>query len=370
MDKNPIRLLLNAEPFGFGPTAAIAALQPLLRDKFAEIAYIGSGHTLDLQRQLPYNAVYDQSKLSTEQQHELLKRYDVMITASDFDMARAAKAAGLKLCVYDPLTWYWKRFPRIAKKADLYIAQDFFGVRSRLSKEFNNQSRYTLVPPIVTEAKAEAAREDILINLGGLQNPHWPLEEAVSYARTLLKCLRQIIPADEKVIVATSSAIAQQLDDPDVKTYSVEQMVALRQSCRLAFMTPGLGNIFDSAADGVPTVWLPPANDSQGQQARILQSVCCAARVIDWGHLAPTVGLNYRDDQPKVLAQISHLAGRFATDSQMQEKFCRYAKLGLNDKKCSTKALLTLFGQNGASQMADAVTSYCSRLSRTEVVCA
>jgi hypothetical protein len=370
MGKNTIRLLVNAEPFGFGPTAAIAALEPLLRDQFAEIAYIGSGHTLDLQRKLPYSAVYDQSQLSAEQQSDLLKQYDVMLTASDFDMARAAKAAGLKLCIYDPLAWYWKKFPRIAKAADLYIAQNFFGVTPRLVQEFNTRSNIAVVSPIVTEAKVSGPRAGILINLGGLQNPHWPLEQAVSYARTLLKCLRQIIPDGEKVVVATSSAIAAELNDPEIKTYSVEQMVALRQSCRLAFMTPGLGNIFDSAADGIPTVWLPPANDSQGQQARFLQGVCRAAKVVDWGHLQPSASLNYRDEQPKVLGQISELVSQFAGDATMQENFCRYAKLGLNDKECSTKGLLMLFGQNGAQQVADAVTNYCATLNKREVAVA
>lgn len=39
--KNETRLLLNAEPFGFGPTAAIASFFPLLRPHFENIGYIG-----------------------------------------------------------------------------------------------------------------------------------------------------------------------------------------------------------------------------------------------------------------------------------------------------------------------------------------
>lgn len=30
-------------------------------------------------------------------------------------------------------------------------------------------------------------------------------------------------------------------------------------------MTPGLGNIYDAATFAKHVVWLPPANDSQGQ---------------------------------------------------------------------------------------------------------
>ena len=57
--KLPLRLLLNAEPFGFGPTAAIAGFFPHLRGNFATIGYMGKKHTLDLQKGLPYDAIHD-----------------------------------------------------------------------------------------------------------------------------------------------------------------------------------------------------------------------------------------------------------------------------------------------------------------------
>jgi hypothetical protein len=56
------RLLLNAEAFGFGPTAAIADCFPFLKERFSTIGFIGSGHTLDLQRPLAYDAIHDVSR--------------------------------------------------------------------------------------------------------------------------------------------------------------------------------------------------------------------------------------------------------------------------------------------------------------------
>ena len=53
------RILMNAEAFGFGPSAAIAEFFPYLRDRVSNLAYIGSGHTLNLQSKLPYNQVFD-----------------------------------------------------------------------------------------------------------------------------------------------------------------------------------------------------------------------------------------------------------------------------------------------------------------------
>ena len=305
MGKSVIRLLLNAEPFGFGPTAAVAAIFPHIKGEIEEISYIGSGHTLDLQRSLPYKKLYDQNQLDEAGLQEVLQQHDVLLTASDFGLAQAARKAGLKLGIYDPLAWYWKEFPAIAREADLYIAQDFYGVAERVRAEFNNQANWRIVPPIVNTVAAEAHRQHgILLNLGGLQNPHWPLGEAVDYARTMIAAVRRVLPANETLTIATSQAIAAQLSDPQVKTCSVEEMRHLRHTCRIALMTPGLGNIFDAAAEQVATIWLPPANDSQGQQADILLKHQPDTSRIDWKDINPGWEINYRDSQPEVLRKI------------------------------------------------------------------
>lgn len=369
MDKNRIRLLLNAEPFGFGPTAAIAALHPHLDRDIEEIAYIGSGHTLDLQRHLPYAKVYDQNQMSAQEQQDVLQHYDVLLTASDFDLARAAKQAGLKLCIYDPLSWYWKKFPTIAREADLYIAQDFFGVRSRLQKVFNGCSSYKVVPPIINICTPTTVpRQGVLLNLGGLQNPHWPLDEAVDYARTILNAVRRALPAGEKLIVATSKAIATSLDDPDVKTYSVEDMHALRRECLIAFMTPGLGNIFDAAADNVATIWLPPANDSQGQQADLMANHCADAARIDWKDINPDWAFNYAASQEKVLAQISMASSSLSKNASLQDTLQHIISKKLEEPVSAPRHLLDEFGQGGAQKAALAVTSFCRSLRREEAL--
>jgi len=128
---NKKRLLLNAEPFGFGPTAAIADCFPHLREHFGKVGYVGVGFTLDLQRPLPYDSLHDvtgvPAELSDAVLADIFSQYDIFLTALDFCMAEKARAAGLTVVIYDPLTWYWKTIPQVVKDADLYIAQDFFG---------------------------------------------------------------------------------------------------------------------------------------------------------------------------------------------------------------------------------------------------
>ena len=129
------RLLLNAEPFGFGPTAAIAECFLHLRPLFQTIGYLGKGHTLDLQKPLPYDRIHDLER--EENPEAVFADYDIFFTALDFEMAGKALAHGLTVIIYDPLTWYWKTIPAVVRDVDLYIAQNFFGVEERLkSAEF------------------------------------------------------------------------------------------------------------------------------------------------------------------------------------------------------------------------------------------
>jgi hypothetical protein len=341
---------------------------PHLRERFNTIGFMGSGHTLDLQRRLPYDAVHDSSGLSPAVTDQLLRSYDVILTASDFAVADKAREQGLKVCIYDPLTWYWPELPPAARRADLYLAQDFYGVKMRLAEEFSGLSRVALVPPVAAPApERQGQGEHVLINLGGLLNPHWPLEQAACYARILLRCLRQALPKNQKLVVAASAAVAGVLQDPLVKTYSVTEMAKLRQRSRVAFMTPGLGNIFDTAAENVPTVWLPPANDSQGQQANTLRMYCKNAVVIDWHDISPTLDIRYMNAQPDVIGQIAQAVEMFASSRVMQRRFTSLVRQAYQQtrrqKQAGTRVLAERFGTGGALKVAQEVENFCQQVS-------
>ncbi|MFF7689737.1 hypothetical protein ACFZB6_26785 [Streptomyces syringium] len=114
------RLLFNAQPFGFGPAAAMAILAAELAPVCERLAYIGGGHTLDLQKEPPYHAVHDTTGRSPDELRAILRdmapRYDLFITAMDFEMAELARHAGLDVAVYDALTWYWPTVPDVLMK--------------------------------------------------------------------------------------------------------------------------------------------------------------------------------------------------------------------------------------------------------------
>ena len=297
------RLLLNAQPFGFGPPAATAALAHELAPYCDELAYFGGGHTLDLQHRPPYHSVYGTTGLSDDERlaslRRLAPRYDLFVTAMDFPEATLARRAGLDVAVYDALTWFWPEIPAVAGDAALYVAQDFFGVRERIAADPALRRSTVVVPPIIPllpprqlwwpETTTAGSGRHVLLNLGGLQHPYWTTSDAAAYARLMLHAVRAAQPAGRPVVVTTSRAVAEALGDPAVRTGDRDTVLDLMSGAAYACMTPGLGNIYDAAATGVPTLWLPSANETHHLQARLLAAHGYCDAHVDWADIGGPV---------------------------------------------------------------------------------
>lgn len=366
MKKSATKILLNAEAFGFGPAAAMASFFPFLRKKFKHIGYIGKNHTLDLHKNLPYDSWHDISKLSIKDEEKNLKKiaanYDIFFTAMDLDAAKWAKEVGLKVFIYDALAWYWPKIPKIIRQCELYIAQDFFGVKERLKKNKDSFSASSFVVPSITpKNKKNSNRKHVLITLGGIQNPLWSMDDVAQYARTFLDLIINSIPKKEKIIITTSQALVEKLGDKRVKSYSRDKMLEILKYSKYAFMTSGLGNIYDAAAFNIPTVWLPPANDSQGQQLRLLKQNKISDLQIDWTDLLPKTSIDYHSNQNLVLKKIK----KFMDLSKDVSLLPRFKKIFSNSRRrISSKrtsrisSLLDKFGSDGVKTITDLIFQY------------
>lgn len=385
-------LLLNAEPFGFGPTAAIADFFPHLRRMFGRVGYIGASHTLDLQTRLPYDTVYGitdtQDALVSQALRELRTHYSVFFTALDFAMAEKALNAGFRVVIYDPLTWYWRELPPVANHC-LYIAQDFFGVRERIAKAGVRNPR--VVAPIVdapgalqaseagdapdapdarTRQLAIASLQDapsrghVLLNLGGLSNPTWSADDALAYARLIVEGFAASMKArgETNFVIATNAGLAREFAHLNARNYTRDEMQRVLRTARYALMTPGLGNIYDAARFNTPSIWLPPANDSQGQQRDLLRQNDILDAAIDWSDLLPGTNIDYRAEQEQVLFLIAEAV---ANTSRNDDARARLTALmaRLSDEVSSTStgkcsALLQQFGSGGALEVANLVLRF------------
>ena len=152
----PLRVLVTAQPFGFGPAAAMAQVFDYLRPRVRYLSFAGEGHTCDIHVQLPYDAVH---RLPADSSGEVFARlcadHDASLIACDFSAAAAARAAGIPFGIYDPIPWFWPQWPSVVESAGVYLCQDFFGVRERVRDA--GRDNVVVVPPISPAAPRPAA---------------------------------------------------------------------------------------------------------------------------------------------------------------------------------------------------------------------
>ncbi|CAN5195110.1 hypothetical protein BH11CYA1_BH11CYA1_23630 [soil metagenome] len=354
---------------------------PFLKGQFATIGFVGSGHTLDLQRPLPYDAIHDLSGLADTALDGALAKvfagYDIMLTAMDFAMAQKAQEAGLQVCVYDALAWYWKELPAVAETASLYICQNFFSVEERLSASAKPIAAPRVVSPLSDSSAPqmhELNEKVILLNLGGLSNPYWSTAGTLAYARLILEAFlpngnAQGSGSNINVVVAANSAIAKALPEYGVKNLSREEMQAVLARASFALMTPGLGNIYDAARFDIPTIWLPPANDSQGQQLALLKDNDMVDAAVDWHDLLEIEAIDYSAEQVTVLQKLVELVDKSSDESASSAAIKEQLALLFQQHSqalegCQHSRLVKLaerFGSGGAEQVAELVIDLAAK---------
>jgi len=150
----------------------------------------------------------------------------------------------------------------------------------------------------------------VLLNLGGLNNPFWSAEGTLAYARFIVEAFTAVAQNVEVVIaankcIAANARIADELAEFGVKNLSRAEMQEVLKGAKFALMTPGLGNVYDAARFDIPTIWLPPANDSQGQQLFMLLEADMVDGHVDWHHLLPGKAIDYSAEQTVVLKKVA-----------------------------------------------------------------
>lgn len=348
-----MKILINAEAFGFGPSAGASVIFDVIKNNFPDytVDYIGQGHTLDLQSKLSYQNIYH---YTTENNFkEIVKNYDFFITALDFEKAKYAKEMGIKTIVYDTLLWYWKD-KSIVQYADFYITQDFYGV-AQLVDTLNqdNLSKHYIIPPLIQKKDISNKCEDfVLINFGGLENPYWTVEVTANYIRKILTIILPIVQSQfKKVKIVCSQNHLAYLEDFPVDTASYKEMQSLLQKASYIIATSGLGNIYELANYQVPSLFLPPVNDSQGQQLEILKKEGLIDNALDWSEFHCSI--DYFKEQLFVLNDIKDCIDGFDTEeftTLFYSKLTHKGNLKLHE-------LFELFGYNGKTALANVLNT-------------
>lgn len=354
-----LRVLVTAQAFGFGPAAAMAQVFDHLRPCVRYLAFAGAGHTCDIHMNLPYNAVHRLPEVGTgEAFGRLCAEHDAALVSCDVPAGEATRAAGIPFGFYDPIPWFWPEWPSVLQSADLYMCQDFFGVRERV--RHTRAQNVAVVPPMLPSLLAAATTRGrhVLVNLGGVCNPLHSQATSISYARLVMTMIPAAARLYSEVHVATSQLIAGhvQHEVPVARTMPPREVQHLLGTSEIAAMTPGLGNIYEAAALAKRVFWLPPANASQGQQLVILQQQGLAPFAADWHDLLPArTPIDYGRPDPTVAKDIAGAIDDVLQDPKAAERLrARFLQAhGEPATPNPLNALLDRFGSGGDRHVAE-----------------
>jgi hypothetical protein len=360
-------ILATAEPFGFGPSSSLVQFLVRAPQVAPRVRYLGTAHTLDLMRGVP--GLEDRSEdcdLGTPEGRarfrEALEDAEALISSCDAPAAALAVEAGVPVALYDPLAWYWPELSPVAPRVDLYLAQEFFGVRERLARA--DVPGRMVVPPLTPGVAPETTRTGSLVSLGGLRNPAFDAETCAVYAAHVLGAAWKVLDRWGPTTWLTSKEVAARVPGLEVGTYTPAQVHERMAVAGVALMTPGLGQIYEASALLLPTVWLPPANDSQGRQLRALQARGLAAGAVDWHEVVGGDPVDYDAPQPAVLAEIAGRMAELAASVEAQDRLAELLGAAVERTKTHRDPLPGLterFGAGGATVVGRALDRWAAR---------
>lgn len=356
-----MKILLNAEAFGFGPSAVIASIFPQLNQcsVIKQIDYIGEKHTLDLQRKLNYQQIFEVSEENTFK--EIVSQYDVFLTALDFEKAQWAIEMNTPTIIYDSLCWYWRKLHPAIFQCDYYLAQDFYRVSERL--EQMAIEHYELIPPLVEHQdialqNISEKNSFVLINFGGLENPLWDSCITIQYMDNILNVL---LPYFQKqnidYKIACNTKHAKYFEQYGAQNYSYQDMQSLVKKSSFIYATSGLGNIYECSQYHKKCLFLPAVNDSQGQQITILYKLGLVDSFIDWSDLG--FNINYKEQQKIVLRQIEKAIENFDSTLFFEKLISLQSKYNYQ-----LPCIIQKLGNNGKDVLIYKIISYIEHISK------
>ncbi|KAK2589913.1 hypothetical protein QQS21_012404 [Conoideocrella luteorostrata] len=370
---------VHSEAFGYGPSAIAFTILPKLRYLRASsgaglsLEYIGHGHTLELNTSPPWDNVHV-CNISDTNGKKLLRhlidvhRPSIIISVVDEPFAAyVSTLKSVKLIVMDPILWYWPSIPDAWRAATKLIALDYVGVRKRVHEDHLQNA--VVVPPLVPTRSGSAfigPKKGTLVNLGGLQNPFVSFADNVAYARLVVSAIKTAIatrsrPEDHPLQCLVTQELSTNLDMECVTSTTPDHVRTLLAQCETAFLTSGLANMCDAADCGGRVIFLPPTNQTQGMQPKLLEEeLGCSIARIDWHEANVTMAkVDYVSaGEEDCFSLIQRQQNALINDNQAQQRFLQLIITSFEVPNHSSKMLGKLFpafGRDDGTLVASAI---------------
>jgi hypothetical protein len=269
------KLILTAENFAFGPIGKLLDIVDFLKKQGHNLTFVGFGTSYQLAKSYPFDAIYEidtdnpKSKIKLQ---KIISKADMLVSSMDIPSILIAKQQGILTTWIDCLFWFWSSIPEEVLNVDLYI-------RERLMDDIKNENKYKekmknlfTVGPIIGKMNRLRRKNQVLISFGGGEAPYWyKVGRDTNYPRVMTKILQDYVNWEkfDRIIVASSENIIKNLIKYfpsslfEFTVLSHDKFLTELSCSDIALITPGLVTAELSFEHGIPTIFLPPSNNSQ-----------------------------------------------------------------------------------------------------------
>jgi hypothetical protein len=197
------------------------------------------------------------------------------------------------------------------RDVDLYICQNFLGVKDRVGA-LEQSGNFLVVPPLtVAEDYAWQGGGTVLLNFGGMDNPYADKAGVLGYAVCMLKvlleeCRRRGLGLEVCGRSWVNQELRRMFSDDFVcfGTLAPEAFVARLRQARCLVTSPGLETLYEAFTLGIPTFILPAQNNSQAYQAQRLRRNIPRLAGVEWRDVLETDLL----ERPRAPAELTQQA--------------------------------------------------------------
>ncbi len=269
------KIILTAQDFAYGPIGKLLDLVSHMENKFFELVFIGFGTSLQLAKKHKFSKVY---KIDTElsknknKLKNIVKDADLLISSMDLPSLEIAQELGIKNVWIDCLFWFWDEIPKIAQKADLYIAEISINNKKNLKKFKKKINNLLMVNTILPKLNKKKVEKQVLISLGGAEATHcYQIGKDTYFPFIMTEILLKYVDWScfDKIYLATNQRILSKLKGLFKKTKIIfcclehTKFVNTLSNSEVTLITPGLVTTQTAFYAKTPVLFLPASNNSQ-----------------------------------------------------------------------------------------------------------
>lgn len=273
-----MKILACAVGFGLGPNGKLCSI--VNSNKQYEWYACGDKLNLSIYKKNPFlDTCWSKNK---EVLLTFLKKYNIKLAVDvlDPEIAIFLKNIGIKVIYIDSLPFMWTKADLIPYEVDYYCAQKYpFYTINKVLKPIKN---LVWIDPITSENLKGQAKNNIVINFGGL---HSPFGEGKEYFELVMEALLSILPNKEICVTGGENVVKltnKLFPELFCATYSHENFLDLVSKSKLFITSPGLTTIYETCEMNIKTIFLPPQNLSQFYNLSIGEIVCKNVKILDW----------------------------------------------------------------------------------------